>query len=207
MCPARTAAAARRAAAAGARVAAVGVAGQAATERHDAARPELAAPAMTPDTPATRRLDGLRVIALFKFGKAVLLLVTVFGVHELLRPEVSRRLYDWSTTLTDDTARDYAQRILDWLTGPGFRAVSRAQWVTLGYIGLVLVEGVGLWRRNRWAEWLVVVAGACLIPVELWELSGSSNHKLIVAAAMALNIAVVWYLAVQLRRTRAARAG
>jgi uncharacterized membrane protein (DUF2068 family) len=160
---------------------------------------------MTPHTPH-RRLDGLRLIALFKFGKALLLLFTVFGVHELLRPEVADRLYDWSATLTDDIARGYAMRFLDWLTGPGFKAVSRAQWVTLGYMGLVLVEGVGLWCRQRWAEWLVVVAGACLIPVELWELFGSSQHKLIVAAAMALNVAVVWYLAVQLRRTHPARA-
>jgi len=161
---------------------------------------------MTPDTPHPRRLDGLRVIALVKFGKALLLLLTVLGVHQLLRPEVANRLYEWSTTLTDDTARDYAQRFLDWLTGPGFTAVSRAQWVTLGYMGLVLVEGAGLWMRQRWAEWLVVVAGACLIPVEIWELSGASTHKLIVLAAMAVNVGVVWYLALQLRRTRAVHA-
>jgi len=160
---------------------------------------------MTSDTPHALRLDGLRVIALLKFGKAALLLATVLGVHQLLRPEVADRLYDWSTTLTDDTAREYAQRFLDWLSGPGFTAVSRAQWVTLGYMGLVLVEGVGLWRRRRWAEWLVVVAGACLIPIELWELAGSANHKLIVAAAMAVNVGVVCYLLLQLRRTRAAR--
>ena len=160
---------------------------------------------MTTDTRTARRLDGLRIIALLKFGKALLLLATVLGVHQLLRPEVATRLYDWSTTLTDDTARDYAQRFLDWLTGPGFRTVSRAQWVTLGYMALVLVEGTGLWLRRRWAEWLVIAAGACLIPVELWELFGNSTHKLIVLAAMVVNVAVVWYLAVQLLRTRAIR--
>lgn len=161
---------------------------------------------MTPAAPAEQHVDGLRVIAMLKFGKAALLLLTVFGVHELLRPEVSARLYEWSTTLTDDTAREFAVRVLDWLTGPGFQTVSRAEWITLGYVGLMLVEGVGLWHHQRWAEWLVVIAGACLVPVELWELSGPSNHKLIVAAAMALNIVIVSYLAVQLRRTRAARA-
>jgi uncharacterized membrane protein (DUF2068 family) len=161
---------------------------------------------MTPDATTLHRLDGRRVIALLKFGKALLLLLTVFGVHELLRPEVADHLYDWSTTLTDDTARDYAQRFLDWLTGPGFKTVSRAQWVTLGYMVLVLVEGAGLWYLQRWAEWLVVLAGACLIPVEVWELFGPSNHKQIVTAAMALNIGVVWYLAARLRRTRALHA-
>ena len=160
---------------------------------------------MTPDTRSVRRLDGLRIIALLKFGKAVLLLATVLGVHQLLRPEVASRLYDWSSTLTDDTARGYAWRFLDWLTGPGFKTVSRAQWVTLGYMALVLVEGTGLWLRRRWAEWLVVAAGACLIPIELWELFGKSNHRIIVLAAMVVNVGVVWYLAVQLRRTRAVR--
>jgi uncharacterized membrane protein (DUF2068 family) len=152
--------------------------------------------------PLTQRLDGLRIIALLKFGKALLLLFTVFGVHELLKPAVADQLYDWSATLTDDTVHDYALRFLDWLTGPGFKAVTRVQWVTLAYIGLVLVEGIGLWMRKRWAEWLVVVAGAGLIPVELWELFGHSLHKPVVFAAMLLNIAVVGYLAWQLRRTR-----
>lgn len=152
------------------------------------------------------RLDGLRVIALLKFGKALLLLLTVLGVHALLKPEVADRLYDWSTTLTDDTARAYLLRFLDWLSGPGFVAVSRAQWVTLGYMVLVLAEGIGLWLRRRWAEWLVVVAGACLIPVELWELAGQGTHRLAVAAALVINVAVVSYLARQLRLTHRARA-
>ena len=146
------------------------------------------------------RLDGLRVIALLKFGKAVLLLLTVLGAHELLKPGVADRLYDWSTTLTDDTARDYVLRFLDWLSGPGFVAVRRAQWVTLGYLILVLAEGIGLWLHRRWAEWLVVVAGACLIPVELWELAGHGTHQPAVAAALVVNVAVVSYLAHQLWR-------
>jgi uncharacterized membrane protein (DUF2068 family) len=146
-------------------------------------------------------MDGLRVIALLKFGKALLLLLTVLGVHALLRPDVADRLYEWSTTLTDDTARDYLLRFLDWITGPGFKAVSRAQWVTLGYMAVVLLEGTGLWLRKRWAEWLVVVAGACLIPFEVWELAGHTTHELAVFAAFLLNVAVVGYLAWQLKRT------
>lgn len=152
--------------------------------------------------PAPARLDGLRIVALLKFGKALLLLLTVLGVHALLRPEVADHLYEWSTTLTDDTAREYAQRFLDWITGPGFTAVSRAQWVTLAYMAVVLVEGTGLWLRKRWAEWLVVVAGACLIPFEVWELAGHTTHALAVFAALVLNVAVVGYLGWALRHSR-----
>src|SRR5436190_22283570 len=40
----------------------------------------------------------------------------------------------------------------------------------LGYGVLELVEGVGLFLRRRWAEWLTVVATSLLVPLEIYEL-------------------------------------
>jgi uncharacterized membrane protein (DUF2068 family) len=154
---------------------------------------------------SARRLDGLRFIALLKFGKATLLLITFFGAHQLLKPEVATAIYDWSTTLTDGALRDYVLRFLDWLTGPGMAAVTKVQWITFGYMLLVLIEGMGLWKHQTWAEWLVVVAGAVLIPVEIWKLFSAGSNKLIVAAALTMNVAIVWYLVVLLQRNRKAR--
>ena len=42
--------------------------------------------------------------------------------------------------------------------------------VTVAYTLVVLVEGIGLWMRKTWAEWLTVIFTASLIPFELWEL-------------------------------------
>jgi len=33
-----------------------------------------------------------------------------------------------------------------------------------------VVEGYGLWRHRRWAEWLAAVSGGIYIPFELYEL-------------------------------------
>src|SRR6266511_3214853 len=41
----------------------------------------------------------------------------------------------------------------------------------LGYGGLELVEGVGLWLDQLWAEYLTVIATSLLIPFELYELA------------------------------------
>jgi uncharacterized membrane protein (DUF2068 family) len=149
---------------------------------------------------APKRLDGLRTIALLKFGKALLLLLTAIGTHQLLRPAVASELFQWSTTLSDGYERDLVQRSLVWISGPGLAYAGKVQFVTVAYMLLVLVEGVGLWQRKRWAEWLVVLAGAGLIPFELWKLAHPGGNTLVLLAALLLNVTVVVYLAILLRR-------
>ena len=62
----------------------------------------------------------------------------------------------------------------------------------LAYGMLELVEGVGLFYRKRWAEWLTVVATSLLIPLELYELV--RNPSLLKAGGITVNIVVVVYL-------------
>ena len=68
----------------------------------------------------------------------------------------------------------------------------------LGYGVLELVEGVGLWLDMLWAEYLTVIATSLLIPFEVYELI----HKpsIVKAAGIAVNVAIVAYLAHALRR-------
>ena len=63
---------------------------------------------------------------------------------------------------------------------------------------LETVEGGGLWLEKLWAEWLTVIATSLLIPLELYELA--RKPSLLKAAGTAVNIAIVAYLAVRLRR-------
>jgi len=152
-------------------------------------------------------LDGLRIIALLKFGKALLLLLAAVGAHLLVQPAVAGELYRWSASLADGYERDLLQRLLQWLSGPGLGTLSKVEYLTIAYMALVLVEGVGLWRRRLWAEWLVVIAGAGLIPFEIWKLVHPEGKALMVAGALFVNVAIVGYLALQLRAgTRARRA-
>jgi uncharacterized membrane protein (DUF2068 family) len=153
-----------------------------------------------PVSTTAKRLDGLRTIALLKFGKAFLLLLTAIGANQLLKPSVAAELFQWSTTLSDGYERDLVQRALAWISGPGMAYAGKVQFVTVAYMLLVLVEGVGLWQRKRWAEWLVVLAGAVLIPFELWKLAHPSGNTWLVLGALLINVSVVVYLTVLLRR-------
>jgi uncharacterized membrane protein (DUF2068 family) len=156
----------------------------------------------TPSTAkrAVRRIDGLRFIALLKFGKAILLLFTAIGAHQLLKPEVAEKLYRWSTTLADNAEHAYVIKALNWLSGPGITAISRVELATEAYLALVLLEGIGLWMHKRWAEWLVVLAGAALIPVEVWKLFAGPGNAWLVIGALIMNVSIVGYLAYQLRK-------
>ena len=64
---------------------------------------------------------------------------------------------------------------------------------SLAYAAVFLVEGIGLLRRRRWAEWLTVVVTASFIPFEIYELVHQPGAGKI--AALALNVVIVVYLA------------
>ncbi len=94
----------------------------------------------------------------------------------------------------------------DALTLLNFRAsphFGRLAFVAFLFAALYVVEGVGLALARRWAEYLTVVVGISFLPVEVVALSHSVTLPR--AAALALNIAVVWYLIVQLRAGRNVR--
>jgi uncharacterized membrane protein (DUF2068 family) len=161
---------------------------------------------MNGPAPPRPRIDGLRLIGLFKIGKALLLLVTTYGLYRLLDIELVNRLYDWVATLTDNFERRLIERALDWFNGLGHARVSGIVIVTACYTALLLTEGIGLWLRKAWAEWLTVIATASLIPFELLEfIHGKHGRRLAVAAAFVVNVTIVVYLYRQLRRAHQAR--
>ena len=142
----------------------------------------------------------LRLIALLKFGKAVLLVAVGLGALKLLDPGVAARAQHWAAALAAGSDRQMVQRFLA-------RAVSlppaRLEALGIGaflYAGLFATEGVGLWRARRWAEYLTVIATASFVPFEVFELA--RRITVLRGGAFALNVAVVAYLVGHLQRHR-----
>ena len=92
-----------------------------------------------------------------------------------------------------DTRRPFIRHLVDRLGHLSRHQVTLFGIAALGYGALELVEGFGLWRRYRWAEWLTVIATSLLIPVELWELVHKPSA--LKAAGLAVNVLIVIYLA------------
>jgi uncharacterized membrane protein (DUF2068 family) len=62
---------------------------------------------------------------------------------------------------------------------------------------LELTEAIGLARRRRWAEYLIVIAGGLGIPFELHGVI--TRITLLKVGILAANVAIVIYLAVKKR--------
>jgi uncharacterized membrane protein (DUF2068 family) len=150
--------------------------------------------------PAPGRIDGLRLIALLKYGKALLFLATTYGVHRLLDPETVERLRNFTASVTDRVDRRLLERALTWIQGLDANRMHLVIAATTLYTVVAFVEGTGLWLRRRWGQWLTIVATASLMPFELWEwFQRAPGHRLPITLTLIVNALIVWYLVVRLR--------
>jgi uncharacterized membrane protein (DUF2068 family) len=135
----------------------------------------------------------LRWIAAFKFIEALTMLATGLAAHKLLQPQVLPLLQDWADDLpVGHTEQFVAQKVLGWLANVAPGRIKAAGIAAFLLAGVFLLEGVGLWMRKLWAEWLTVVATSLFIPVELHEIA--TRPSLARFAVLVVNLLVVAYL-------------
>jgi uncharacterized membrane protein (DUF2068 family) len=113
----------------------------------------------------------LRLIAIYKLCHAVFFMAVGFGLLKLRHVN----LVDFiSNHLIIPYHLNPEEPFVDWLLEKADKvtphAITMAVDVTFLYAALFMVEGVGLYMRKRWAEWLVVVVAGLLLPVEFKSL-------------------------------------
>jgi uncharacterized membrane protein (DUF2068 family) len=142
----------------------------------------------------------LMLIAVFKLVKGLLLIAAGVGAFKLINRNVEDAVEHWVTVLRVDPDNVLIHNLITRVL-----AVSPNQLKALGvgtfvYAGLLLTEGTGLLLRKGWAEYFTIVTTAGLIPLEIYEIAKHvSATKL---AVLAVNIAIVVYLVVRVRRYR-----
>jgi uncharacterized membrane protein (DUF2068 family) len=143
----------------------------------------------------------LRVLAVERFGRGLLLLALAYGVLYFKDAKTSiKRTFDEAIPAAKPLA-DVLNYDLD--ASPTLERVRHllesSQYtltlVALGlfaYAGLQLVEGVGLWMLKRWGEYVAVVATSAFLPLEVYELT--HHVTWLKVAALVVNLAAVAYL-------------
>ena len=152
---------------------------------------------------------GLEVIAGFKFLQATTLILAGLGAFGLMNPGVSDAAGDWIERLAAGNGQRFAveaaARIL-----PIFNAATPRHFAAFGlgallYATVFLIEGIGLWRGKKWAEYLTIGVTASLLPVEVMALV--HRVTLVRIATLVINTLVIVYLLWELRaRSRKERA-
>jgi uncharacterized membrane protein (DUF2068 family) len=140
----------------------------------------------------------IRLIAAERLIRGVLLVIAGIYLVTHSHNDFGRLADRLARAVELDPRRPFLHRIIVRLHDLHASTVLITGLAALFYGVLETVEGTGLWLEKLWAEWLTVIATSLLIPLELYELV----HKpsLLKAAGTAVNVAIVAYLALRLRR-------
>ena len=141
---------------------------------------------------------GLRLIAAFKLLKALGLIAVGVGALRLLHRDVAAVVEHWVNMFQVDPHSHFINLLLLKLAILNDRRLKELSVGTFVYAAVFLVEGTGLAFRKRWAEYLTIITTASLLPLETYELVRrlSVSRSLV----LAVNVAIVVYLAYELRR-------
>ena len=141
---------------------------------------------------------GLRIIAVFKLVKGLLLVAVGVGAIKLLHKDVSELATNWIAAIRVDPDNRLVHGLIAKL---GLMNDHKLEELSVGsffYAALLLTEGVGLWLKKRWAEYFTIIVTCSLIPLELYEIAKRVTFTRI--AVLVVNVAIVWYLFAQLRK-------
>ena len=163
--------------------------------------------AQTPKTPKERAptLYFIVAIKLIK-GTALLLLgLSIFSLRNKDLPELFNDFLEWVHL---DPERRFFAAIATWLDTLTPANMSAVAFGTFLCGLFLIVLGLGLAFRVKWAIWLAIGESAFFIPIEIFELvrhriPGTADHprpelfshpRLGLAIVLALNVMIVWYL-------------
>jgi uncharacterized membrane protein (DUF2068 family) len=143
---------------------------------------------------------ALYLIAAFKLFKGVLLLAVAIGALKLLRQGAAAEAYRWADSFRVDPGDRFVRRALERLPMLNEKTLREVSVGTFFYSALFLTEGTGLLLRRRWAEYFTSIVTFSFVPLEIYVLVRRAT--LARGIVLLLNIAVVIYLVIDLRRRR-----
>lgn len=140
---------------------------------------------------------GLAVIAVFKVVKGLLLLLVGLGLFELMHAEIATLFSILIETLHLNADSRIIHALVLNVDALQPHSVLVAGLVSLGYAGLLLLEGIGLWLERSWAAYLTVISTSLLLPFELYEVI--DRVTMLRVGVLILNLVIVLYLIRQLK--------
>lgn len=145
-----------------------------------------------PDLRHRRQRQALRAVAAFEFFKGIFVLAMGFCALALVHKDVWLYAESLLALFHISTDRHSAQLFLDFADNVTDARLWAAARIAFAYALLRFTEGYGLWRCRTWAEWVALVSGALLLPLEVRELL--RGVTLLRSAVFLGNLAVVFFM-------------
>jgi uncharacterized membrane protein (DUF2068 family) len=143
----------------------------------------------------------LIAIAVFKLMKAAALIAIGVGALRLGHDgDAHATLGRWIDDLRIDPNNRLFNHVVARISGLDRRKLEEVGIGTFVYAGVFLVEGTGLALRKHWAEYLTTIVTGSFIPLEVFEMIRKPSIPK--AIGILVNVLIVAYLALRLRRER-----
>ncbi len=159
-------------------------------------------PGTKPDSHRAQR-RVLQAVAMFEFLKGSFVVVMGLCALALVHKDVWLYAESLLALLHISTDRRSAQLFLDFADNVTDARLWAAARIAFAYAALRFTEAYGLWKARHWAEWVALVSGALLLPLEIRELM--RGITLVRSAMLIGNLAVVIYMLYVIRDNRRER--
>ena len=151
-----------------------------------------------------RQRRVLRAVAGFEFFKGSFVVLMGLCALALVHRDVWLYAESLLALLHISTDRRSTQMFLDFADRVTDARLWAAARIAFAYAALRFIEAYGLWKGRTWAEWVALVSGALLLPLEIRELMrGVTAWRCFLFIA---NMAVVLYMLYVIRNNRRERA-
>ena len=145
-----------------------------------------------------RRDPWLFLIGIFKLLKGISLLVVGVGLLKLVHKDIAATALHWIEVLRVDPDNRFIHRALLRIFNVTPKQLRELSAGTFVYSAIFLIEGTGLLARKHWAEYMTLISTGLFIPLEVYEIY--RHFTLVKLAVTIVNVAIVWYLAVRVRK-------
>ena len=149
-----------------------------------------------------RKTNFLPLIAAFKIFKACMLFTVAFGLHRLWHGDTQTILTSWVRDLRVDPDDKYIRLAIAKVTGLSSHRLHELGIFTFFYGALFATEGFGLLFKKRWAEYMTVITTITFLPLEVYELIATPHRKWLKTLLLLINLAILAYLLMILRRKK-----
>jgi uncharacterized membrane protein (DUF2068 family) len=149
---------------------------------------------------ASKTPRGLLLIGVLKLLKALALLLVGVGLLSTLHRDVAQAVRDWIEFFRLDSHARLIDELLAKVAGISHQTLRRLGVGTLLYATVFGIEGVGLLLGKTWAEYMTTGVTVSFLPIEVYEMS--AHPSAMKAVVTLINVAVVIYLVMEIRRRR-----
>ena len=140
---------------------------------------------------------------MFEFFKGIFVVLMGFCALALVHKDVWLYAESLLALFHISTDRKSAQLFLDFADNVTDAHLWTAARIAFAYSALRFTEAYGLWLTRTWAEWVALVSGALLLPLEIRELM--RGLSVLRAVLLVGNLAVVLYMLYVIRANRRER--